>query len=52
MKSLIKILKRVLTVALIGGLVLAAASCGTTRLEESGQMTNQKSSRHVKGYHP
>lgn len=52
MKHFFTCLKRALVAALICGWVLTAASCGTTALEKSGQMTNEKSSRHVHGYHP
>jgi hypothetical protein len=39
---------------LMGALVLlaalSAAGCGTTFLEKSGNMPNQNTSKHVKGY--
>jgi hypothetical protein len=41
---------------LMGALVLlvalSAAGCGTTFLEKSGNMPNQNTSKHVKGYQP
>ena len=41
---------------LMGALVLlaalSAAGCGTMFLEKSGNMPNQNTSKHVKGYQP
>ena len=36
--------------ALVLLLALSAAGCGTTFLEKSGNMPNQNTSKHVKGY--
>ena len=42
--------KRLLTLSVILGWVLLAAGCSTTALEYSGQMPNEKASKHVQGF--
>ena len=52
MRSLVNSKYCLLMGAVVLLVALSAAGCGTTFLEKSGNMPNQNTSKHVKGYQP